>query len=162
MTLGMFTGCEKKEEAVQAAVIDVAAGETATTRFFTCSIDSGERLHYYEDYVPEDDEVLVLLHVTLENTTEQAQPMFDSDFTLLPNGAEANAVWMRDAMDDEMYPAEFTLEAGERVQWKMLFTVPSSANAFSLQYKEYYVTEAGEQKTGDTYRLALPVLKEAS
>lgn len=147
-----LAACAPEREQAASAVTEVS-GEPLATLFFKYSAASAQWLDYFEDYVPEDAETLIELKLTVQNTTDAPQTMYDSDFIL--RWAEDDFAWMRDAMTEEMYPAQFVLEAGESATYSVLFTVPKAEKLFTLEYTEQFSADGVETQTGATYQIKI-------
>ncbi|MEG2037207.1 MAG: DUF4352 domain-containing protein [Ruthenibacterium sp.] len=152
LVLCLLTSCGGKgQKTVQT---EAAVGESLSTMFFDFTVNTAQRVASYEDYAPQQPEpALVLLNITVTNTAQKAVTMYDSDFTLAYGDGAQDFAWIYDAFTDAMQPAEETINAGESRTYDLLFPVPQDKTDFVLRYTETYKEDAGEQTTGETFRV---------
>ncbi|MCI8342659.1 MAG: DUF4352 domain-containing protein [Firmicutes bacterium] len=106
------------------------------TAFFELNINSAEKSFKECEFVPSDSSfVFVVLYVTIKNTFADKDniKMLYSDFQIEWNGGSA---YPEKYFEEGQLPDEYTLEEGESISGKLIFTVPDNAVDMRLTYTE--------------------------
>ena len=129
-------------------------GDTLGTAWCTFRVNSAKLADSYDGGIaPDEGETLLIVNVTLENTTEDDVPMFDADFQAQWNSTGDEDYRYPVTLNGEnaaagnMLPEEYSIPVGESMTGDLVFSVPQGFTDFSLSFMEYYDNE----ETGDTF-----------
>lgn len=121
-------------------------GKTYSTTWFEFAIESVKTITEYDDYIPAEGNVLYDVLIKEKNIYEGAIPMGTFDFHLFSPALNETFLPL-DPLDENMMPAEFSLEVGKTVEYHMIYEVPQDASDLSLKYIEV----DDEDKKGKTF-----------
>lgn len=163
-----FTGCSKDSSAEalsglseQASKLLAAEGreydqlytgnmkETLTNSFFDFTINSAELVSEIDGYAPQQEGYsFVVANITVKNIMEDAIPVGNYDFYILWNGGQDVSYL---SFNDDMYPDDVELAAGDTLSGDLVFEVPSDATDIMVAYDEIW----DDDFVGSTYAVAL-------
>ena len=118
-----------------------AQEETATTAFFSYSIQSASLATELNGYVPNDPtHRFLIVTITVENTfaDDTKIPMFYDDFELTWAQLDDAAIYAEMAFTDSQLPDEYELLFGDSLTGDLVYVVPKAARDFSISFQEYW------------------------
>ena len=130
-------------------------GDVMRTYFFDYTINDAYTCAELNDYVPADGNQLLVVNITVKNTSRSSLEMYDSDF---------QAQWGGDGDDDyswpitvaeeaqaaeDQLPSTYELAVDESRTGTLVYEVPAGEQDFSISYKELFDDE--ENPEGDTF-----------
>ena len=136
-----------------------SAGDTLRTAWFDFTVNSASLAESYGSIVPDENESLLVVNITLKNTIDAPITMFDSDFQAQWGSEGENDFRFPVTYDDpsrrekDMLEAEYELGAGNTLTGDLVYSVPGGQQEYSLSFQEYYQPEEGQEagKTGDLF-----------
>lgn len=122
---------------------DSFLGEEVSTDFFDFSIDSAEVCSSYNDLTASSGNHLVVVEMSIKNTSTYSMPMFDNDFQIQWGSGD----------EDYAFPvagslcADYEIPINDTATGDLVFEVPSDTKDYSIAFEEYYE----DNTTGETY-----------
>lgn len=121
--------------------------DTMRNAFFDFVINSAEITTDYKGITPAEGKELLVVNITMENTTSNSVPMFDTDFFLYQRNDEENPyIDPITAADPElkadgMLGSEYSIGIHETVTGDLVYEVPEGQKDFVLAFEEYFENE---------------------
>ena len=118
-------------------------GDTMRTVFFDFSVDSAYTCAELESYTPPDGLQLLVVDITIKNTSTYSMPMFDNDFQAQwgSTGDEDFSIPITRALVDNQAPASYEIPIDGTVTYTPVFEVPADAKDFSISFLEYFTDD---------------------
>lgn len=119
------------------------------TIFFTCKLTQIELAgKEIDDFIVDDGEQFLILHLKVTNITNEILTMYKDDFMITfdqdgPYEAENN-FGVRN-----QFPDEYALKPQESKSGKLIFIISNSATKIMMTYTEYF----DDESEGKTYKL---------
>lgn len=115
-------------------------GDTMSTKWFDFTVNSvSEYGNKYMGFTANHGYRLLVVNVTIENTFDDVNPMFDDDFSISWGNSDDDYDYpVPDAknLSDDILPSEYYMEPGERVTGDLLFEIPADETALTISYVE--------------------------
>lgn len=130
-------------------------GDTMSTTWFDFTVNSvSAHGNEYLGYTAERNYRLLVVNVTIENTFDEVNPMFDDDFSITW-GDDYYAYPVEDAenLSDDMLPSEYQMNPGDKVTGDLLFEIPASETNLIFSYEE--IDDQGTSY--DTFKVSFQV-----
>lgn len=143
--------------------------DTLRTKFFDMTVKNPQTCAEFDGLTPESGYQFLTADLTLYNYTNDSQPMYDTDFSVLWEVGEGdNAVldgdypMYEEIMDEEgkstfttksdkQMPVEFFLGIHETRTELLLFQVPEDVRDFYIVFEEYLEDGTEEGSAGDIF-----------
>lgn len=134
---------------------DYAPGETVSTYWFDFTLETVETVDSYDGYRPASGNRLIVCHLLLVNTFDEAITMSQTDFFLLwpdDSGDTSAALegmtgaYALPKFSNRQLPDEYELPLWATQEGDLVFEVPQAVTSGALAFEEYYVD--GESETG--------------
>lgn len=147
----LVSGCSKPSSFTTGNIVmaedgegDANLGDTIRTYFFDATVNSAYLTDSYKSITPSsDDKELLVVNITVKNTTGSAITMYDTDF---------QGQWGDEGDDDyclpvtfdgydaieNMLPAEYVLKVGQSETGDLVYEMPTGRSDFSVSYKEWF------------------------
>lgn len=145
------------------------ADETLRTAFFDMKIEDPELCAEFDGLTPEAGYKFLTANITLYNYTDNSQPMFDTDFSVLWEVGEGEDATFdgdypvyEEIMDengeltfttksDKQMPEEFSLGIHETRTELLLYQVPEGIQDFYIVFEENFDDGTEEGRYGDIF-----------
>ena len=128
-------------------------GDTLRVMWFDFTVNKATRADTYKGITPlADGEDLVIVNLTIHNTSRSSVPMVDYDFSLDWGSEDDAFAYPVTAYDEEltadgMFEAEYSVGINETMTGDLVFSVPEDKIDFRLYFEEYFEDET----TGDAF-----------
>lgn len=126
-------------------------GSVLRTTFFDFCLNDAYVTDSFAGYEAAEGAKLLVAELTVSNNDYEEVPMYDLDFQIQwgDSSEDAFAFPLTGLEDEDVFPDEYELEAGEKRTGILVFEVPADADetAFSISHQEYF---SGHTE-GDTY-----------
>lgn len=117
-----------------------SVGDTMSTQWFDFTVNSVSAYgNEYLGYTTERGLRLLVVNVTIENTFDDVNPMFDDDFSISwggPDGYYDYPVTDAESLSDDILPSEYYMNPGDKVTGDLLFEVPAEETDLTISYVE--------------------------
>lgn len=116
-------------------------GDTLRSAFFDFTVDGAYLSNSYASYSAGAGSQVLVMRVTVTNTTDYTYEMYDSDFALAWVDGDTTVYPITEYADpvtEEQFPAAYELDPGESKSGLLVFQVPQDALRFYLTYEEVY------------------------
>lgn len=124
----------------EANVTQGTVGETMHTAWFDFTVNATRTADEYGGQQPEDNAVFLVADITVTSTIEQDIPLYAADFMLLWSNGFDNALA---AWTDTQFPQEYTLAAGETVQYDAVYQVPVDGLTVPIAEEDVMPSDSG-------------------
>ena len=113
------------------------------TAFFDFSVNSAYTCQELDSYTAADGSQLLVVDITVQNTSDYDMPMFDSDFQAQWGGTGDDdfSVPISRPFTDNQAPASYSIPVDEAVTYTHVYEVPADATEFSISFQEYFEDE---------------------
>lgn len=116
-------------------------GDTFSSAFFDFTMDGAYLSSSYGSYDAGAGSQVLVMRVTVTNTTDYTYEMYDSDFALTWVDGDTTVYPITEYTDpvtEEQFPAVYELDPGESKSGLLVFQVPQDAVRFYLTYEEVF------------------------
>ena len=115
-------------------------GDVIRTDFFDFSVDSAYTCAEVGSYTAPDNTQLLVVDITVENTSNYSMPMFDSDFQAQWGGTgdEDYSLPISRPIADNQAPASYEIPISGTATYTHVYEVPADTKDFSISFQEYY------------------------
>ena len=119
-------------------------GDTLRNAFFDYTVNSATLAEEYKGIKPAEGKKLLVVNITMTNTTKSSLPMFDTDFFLYQSDDEENpyidpiTAANPELKADGMLESEYSIGIRETV---IVYEVPENQKDFTLVFEEYFDNE---------------------
>lgn len=121
-------------------------GDTMRNAFFDYVVNSASIVSDYKGIKPAEDKDLLVVNITIMNTSTSSLPMFDTDFFLYqPNETEDDKKYIDTvtAADtslkaEGMLEPEYSIGIHETVTGDLVYEVPKGQKDFIFAFEEYF------------------------
>lgn len=113
-------------------------GDTMSTAWFDFTVNSVSAYgNEYLGYTADHNYRLLVVNVTIENTFDEVNPMFDQDFTITwGDDYHAYPVEQGENLSDDMLPSEYQMNPGDKETGNLLFEIPAGETDLKFSYVE--------------------------
>ena len=113
------------------------------TAFFDFSVNSAYTCQELDSYTAADGSQLLVVDITVQNTSDYDMPMFDSDFQAQWGGTGDDdfSIPISRPFTDNQAPASYSIPVDEAVTYTHVYEVPADATEFSISFQEYFEDE---------------------
>ena len=126
-----------------------AMGDTMATYFFNYTVNSAYTCKEYSGYRAAEGNELLVVNVTVKNTTRNTVEMFDTDFQAqwfsdkeedfrVPITTDPETFDELDTVSEAQLPGTYSLKAKEERTGDLVFEVPTGFKEFSVSYLEVF------------------------
>ncbi len=133
-------------------------GDVVHTEFFDYTVNSAYTCDAYSGYTAGEGSQMLVVDVTVKNTSKVSIEMYDTDFQAQWGGSGEDDFRVAITTDPETYeeletlseaqlPGTYTLAVDEERTGELVFEVPEGESDFSLSYLVRY----DDESEGDTY-----------
>lgn len=144
-------------------------GDTLRTSFFDMKVENPKTVTEFDGLTPDAGCKFLTADLTLYNYTNNSQPMFDTDFTVLWDVGQGEDATLdgdyplyEEYMDEngntsyrvrseKQMPVEFTLGIHETRTELLLFQVPEDVRDFYIAFEENFDNGTAEGEAGDFF-----------
>lgn len=117
--------------------VTAQAGETVYTTLFNFTVSDVQTIDSYTSIKAPENEKLVCMKLSVENTSEQSCTMFAEDFQIQWGDGDDDFGTCLAAVNTDMVPYSYTLEPGESYTGTMVVAVPSDCTKITIAYQEF-------------------------
>ena len=113
-------------------------GDTMSTTWFDFTVNSVSAYgNEYLGYIAEHNCRLLVVNITIKNTFDEVNPMYDHDFSLTwGDDYYAYPVEEAENLSDDMLPSEYQMNPGDKETGNLLFEIPADETDLKLSYVE--------------------------
>ena len=131
-------------------------GDVMNTYFFTYTVNSAYVCEQYESYVPAEGYDLLVADVTINNISDDAITMYDTDFQVQWGDDDNDDAFdvpityyveTTETISEDIFPYEYDLKKKESRTGQLVFEVPEGMAEYSISYMEYF----SDDTSGDTF-----------
>lgn len=134
-----------------------SVGDTMSTTWFDFTVNSADAYgNEYEGYSAERGYQLLVVNVTIENTFNEVNPMFYSDFTVVWGSSDDYydyPLQNAESLSDDFLPDTYYMDPGDKVTGSLLYEIPADETDFKLSYVEV----DDEDNVYDTFTVSFQV-----
>ena len=124
-------------------------GDTMSTSWFDFTLEEAYLCDTYESYTPAEGNQMLVVSMSIQNTSRFSVPMYQNDFPVLWDSDDEDSGYAEviSAISDDQFQDEYNLGINKSVSGLLVYEVPKDVVDFTVAFMEVF----DDDQVGDTF-----------
>lgn len=124
-------------------------GDTMSTSWFDFTLEEAYLCDTYESYTPAEGNQMLVVSMSIQNTSRFSVPMYQNDFPVLWDSDDEDSGYAEviSAISDDQFEDEYNLGINKSVSGLLVYEVPKDVVDFTVAFMELF----DDDEVGDTF-----------